>query len=348
MSYVKDLGQQLGSQAGSGILGIGLGMLTADWNDRRQYNMAKKLGDLQLGYDKSMTDYAHQKQLEMWNATNYQAQMEHLKKAGLNPGLIYGMGGGGGATVGTGAATSTGAAHAPVGGGEIMGMAQMAMQRELLQAQKENIQANTEKTLAEKNKLSGVDTQESQSRIALNNVNKQIQDLELKLKDQTFQEQVNTITIEMRKASNELDALVRTNDINDKTYFDTIKRIQGEAIQIGLENILIQANTNLSNRQAWKIGQEVAQGWQKLSIEAQQLVINKLQLGVNQQNADTGQYSAETQHEALQFEKSIKDITEGEKEVLRLTGSLLQAVAFKSALKQIPQKVKNVFKNKKP
>ena len=38
--------------------------------------------------------------LDMWNKTNYEAQMAHLKNAGLNPGLIYGMKGGGGVTTG--------------------------------------------------------------------------------------------------------------------------------------------------------------------------------------------------------------------------------------------------------
>ena len=34
----------------------------------------------------------------MWNYTNYENQKKHLEAAGLNPALLYGMSGGGGAT----------------------------------------------------------------------------------------------------------------------------------------------------------------------------------------------------------------------------------------------------------
>ena len=35
---------------------------------------------------------------EMWDYTNYENQKKHLEAAGLNPALLYGMSGGGGAT----------------------------------------------------------------------------------------------------------------------------------------------------------------------------------------------------------------------------------------------------------
>ena len=37
-------------------------------------------------------------QMQMWEDTNYAAQVEQLKKAGLSIGLMYGKGGAGGAT----------------------------------------------------------------------------------------------------------------------------------------------------------------------------------------------------------------------------------------------------------
>ena len=40
----------------------------------------------------------------MWKDTNYAAQVEEMKKAGLSVGLMYGKGGAGGATTGAGAA----------------------------------------------------------------------------------------------------------------------------------------------------------------------------------------------------------------------------------------------------
>ena len=37
-------------------------------------------------------------QKEMWDYTNYENQVEYMKNAGLNVGLMYGGSGGGGAT----------------------------------------------------------------------------------------------------------------------------------------------------------------------------------------------------------------------------------------------------------
>ena len=77
---------------------------------------------------------------EMWEKTNYSAQKEQMKKAGLNPALMYGMSGGGGVTTGPSNATAEGQA-----GNTNIGMGiQAVAQLELLKAQKENIEADTE------------------------------------------------------------------------------------------------------------------------------------------------------------------------------------------------------------
>ena len=52
---------------------------------------------------------SYAKQMEMWENTNYPAQVEQIKKAGLNPAMLYGQSGGG--------ATVTGSGGASVGGG---------------------------------------------------------------------------------------------------------------------------------------------------------------------------------------------------------------------------------------
>ena len=62
----------------------------------------------------------------MWEDTNYAAQVEQLKKAGLSVGLMYGKGGAGGATTGAGA-TGVSAPTAPTGMG-LQGGSQLAAQ----------------------------------------------------------------------------------------------------------------------------------------------------------------------------------------------------------------------------
>ena len=130
--WIADLAMMLGGQA----MGAGIGALTAKANDKRQLAMQRQLMDMQMQGTKEMTDYGYEKQYEIWEKTGPKGQMEQLKKAGLNPSLIYGMGGAGGQTIG-GGGMSVGGGAAPSGGGEIMGGMGMGLQLGMLKAQKD-------------------------------------------------------------------------------------------------------------------------------------------------------------------------------------------------------------------
>ena len=113
-------------------LGIGTQMVSGLGNQIfGEMNQAREL----RGQRKALAQQ-NEEAMDIWEKTNYKAQMEQLKKAGLNPGLIYGMGGAGG-TLGGSSATAQGAAG--TGGMDIAGAAQIA----LLNAQRENIEADT-------------------------------------------------------------------------------------------------------------------------------------------------------------------------------------------------------------
>lgn len=130
------------------LIGMGIGFATQKGQDRRQLRQQEKLQNLQIQGQKQMADYMHGKQMQLWKETNYAPQVEQMKLAGLNPALMYGMGGGGGATAaaaGGNVSGGTAAGHS----GEIQGMGMMAMQAALLKAQKENIEADTAKKRAE-------------------------------------------------------------------------------------------------------------------------------------------------------------------------------------------------------
>ena len=78
----------LGGQALGKIFGIG--------EDRRQLEQQRKMMELQIQGSKEMGKFNKELQMELWRDTNYHAQVEQMKKAGLNVGMMYGGGGSGG------------------------------------------------------------------------------------------------------------------------------------------------------------------------------------------------------------------------------------------------------------
>ena len=158
---LTDFALQLG-QAG---LGAAAGIFLGKQQDKRQLEQQKKLQALQIAGQKDMMDYSYSKQMEMWHNTNYKPQMDELRKAGLNPGLLYGMKGGGGTTTGSPGANVTGGTAAGHSG-EPMGLISHALQLGILKAQKENIEADTKQKTAETTKTSGVDTKLGETQIA--------------------------------------------------------------------------------------------------------------------------------------------------------------------------------------
>ena len=52
-----------------------MGLLLEGHNDRRQLRQQEKLQNLEIKGSKELTDYNAAKQLEMWKATNYPAQV---------------------------------------------------------------------------------------------------------------------------------------------------------------------------------------------------------------------------------------------------------------------------------
>lgn len=202
---------QQGIKAADSVVDAGLGMIMGGINDRRQLKQQEKLMRQQIAGQKEMSDYNYSKQLQMWHDTGYGAQKEQLKAAGLNPGLMYGMGGGGGQTTGSGGGQVTGG-NAPSGGGEMTTTMGMGIQRELLQAQKDLLVSQTEKNKADAAKTSGADTKN----ITADTENKILQGIILNYTGKEAKETYEKITSPNRA-------------IQAKTYEDELAARQGVA-----------------------------------------------------------------------------------------------------------------------
>ena len=134
-----DIGNLVGAV---GSIGMGIAQSSGLF-DNRQYEQQKRLSELQLEQNKRATDYAIER-------NSYKEQVRRMKEAGLNPALLYGMGGGAGSTAqsvqGVSGANASGGAERASNMINSMGMA--------LQLQKLKSEIEVNKSVANANNAS--------------------------------------------------------------------------------------------------------------------------------------------------------------------------------------------------
>ena len=149
------------------IMGIGgalMGALNANSASNQSWQRQHQLMEIQAELNRKNAEFNTAQAKEMWNYTNFENQMKHIKEAGLSPGLIYGMGGQGGSTQGAGAANGVGLPQdQSVGMGLRAQEIGIEMANALSQIKLNESQAN--KNEAEADKIKGVDTEAQQATI---------------------------------------------------------------------------------------------------------------------------------------------------------------------------------------
>jgi len=229
-------------QTGGQAVGTGMGLLLADENDRRQIRQQEKLQKLGIKGSKEITDYSYKKQMEMWKNTNYGAQMEELQKAGLNPGLLYGMGGQGGMTAGTGA-TGVESGKAPAGGGEVQAMGLMGAQMGLLAAQ-------TEKTKAETQNLTGQAANQPligknlQAQTAGQYLDNEIKAVAASVSRQTIKEQMANWENLIKKQEADIKAQGLANQLSEAQIEDKIQLMKNQVATEAAKVAMINSDIN--------------------------------------------------------------------------------------------------------
>ena len=78
------------------IFGAGLNAAMSSGAANEQWGNQLKLMDIQNRYNEQMAKNNQLRNKDLWDYTNYENQKQHIKNAGFNPALMYGMGGGGG------------------------------------------------------------------------------------------------------------------------------------------------------------------------------------------------------------------------------------------------------------
>lgn len=268
-NFGQQLAEQAGTQAAGGIIGAGMGLALGGLNDKRQLRMSRLLGEQQYALTNRMAESNYERQMRMWEATNFGPQMEQLKKAGLNPALIYDGAGAGGSTA---AATGQGlgGGEAPRGGGEAMGLMTTQMQLGLMEAQRKLIEAQTTKTNAEVPK-----TQAETESITQGITNQKTQNALMQA--QTMATQTNTENVQTQTKLIEDQIMIMDNDvaISNATREDKIRQIRAEATGAILTNEATKMGIQVDKATIQKMAQDIAQGWTGLDIKAKEQKIQQ-------------------------------------------------------------------------
>lgn len=275
----------IATEVAAPVVGGIMGMIAGKSQDRRQINQQKKLQEVQVKGAKELKDYDNLKQKEMWDATNYEAQMEHIKNAGLNPALMYGMSGGGGTTAGGSGMpmpTTATAEGSSAGVRNIMEMAMMKAQTRLLESQANKNEVEAEKT-------AGVDTQEVQTRIldltqgiqnkqaqeALTKAQTIMQGLQNEITNGTAGIQMQQIEWTAQQALNKLQQAENETYISNETRDNIVTQIQTATIGMLIENEAKKQGIKTQQAQVQKMAQDIAQGWKGLEQKDTGLAIDK-------------------------------------------------------------------------
>lgn len=240
--------------------------------EKRQLDMQQKLQNQQVAGQKELGDHQNKLAMDMWNNTNYSAQVEHLKKAGLNPALLYGSGGGGGATVGMGMNTGVSGGQASTAVQEQMatqgataGLGMLPAQIELIRAQTENVKADTASKGADP-ALKGAQTGEITSRTASidfqNKLNNMIGADDMA---ERYRWASDKVALESQKTNAEYEQWKAAN-FGEMTFDDT-NAPGAKAMRAGMDKALVDLKQAKLNNDATAAGNVVKQFEARLANE---------------------------------------------------------------------------------
>lgn len=262
----------------------GMGLLLEKHEDQRQLDQQQKLQDIQIQGQQQMGEFNQGLAKQMWDYTNYENQMKHIEAAGLNPALMYGMGGGGGVTANTPTGNVTGA-QAPSGTGhEIQDMAgmglQIAAQTQLIQSQIEVNKSIANKNNTDATKTGGVDTTaawqsieqmktqitNTEAQTQLTKANTAIAGITKTIQESSMTDQIKQIDLNAQATQQSVFQLQNNTQISDETKETAIKTIQQNYINAIIQGNLMKSNINVNNEQIQKMAQDIQQGWAQVNI----------------------------------------------------------------------------------
>lgn len=240
-------------------IGAGLGLAMGEINDQRQQRQNEKLQKQNMKFSKEMADYNKELGLQQWKDTGPVGMRKELNKADMSIGLAYGGAGAGGQTASVQGGNTSGAVAK--GTSEEMGM---GMQMALMQAQKENIEADTANKKADAGYTGGAKTANTVADTAGKDLQNQWEQFlqgkdasGASLKETAYRVDVNKVRSDISKIDAEI-ATIPEYLKNDAT------RVKQEA-----QRIVIEAQNARTNEDRNRITEQIASLERSLRLSMQ-------------------------------------------------------------------------------
>lgn len=206
---------------------------------------------------------------------------------------MYGQAGAGGTTqAGSGGSASAGSPATDTTG---TGIGAMMMQAQLLKAQKENIEADTEQKQADTEFTRNQKSQEAEARTLdltqgiknkqatelLTKAQTKLQELNNEIRDATANVTIQEITWTSQYALEKLQQAQNDTYISNETRDDKVKQIGLNTILMSIEVEAKEKGIKLTDAQINSIKNTIQQNWQKLEQGQIQLDINEFNANMN-------------------------------------------------------------------
>ena len=272
-STITGAGAGAGIAGGYGALvGGGLGLMSGIMAGDPAVNQIvqqQRLNGMQISGNKELANYSQNLQKDMWNYTNYENQIKHLKAAGLNPALMYAKGGVGGQTGSANAGQVAGSHASSEAEREAIGIQRNAqmLQTAMNITQMQNIKADTKVKEAEAEKIKGVDTEYTKSQTDVNIANIKL------IGENTENTRLRNLGQETQNELLKLEKLYQEGTLDARILNQT------------LVNDNLSANIRKLNEEIPWIG-KLAQG--QLNVYEADVKLKDSQVKVNEQNVKTG------------------------------------------------------------
>lgn len=329
-------------------LGAGAAALQNRWNkqaEKRQYERNVKMMGIQTDNQMRLNRQGADLSYENWQRTSYPAQLAMMKAAGLSPGLMYGQGGGqGGTTVGSsGSASGSGVTQGKFDIANALQAAQLASNIDLTKAMTKKTEAEAENVSTVDRELKSKQIEEIDTGIGnkyaerrLTNLKSEFQEIENDIASSTKGMRIDYVGNELIKMQGEALSALMQGNVDQATFMDKVRIVQGEAVGIYVENMLKRSNISKNEQEIEKMKNDISQAWVRLAFEKEGLILQGRSVSAQERANVIKQFEAEIKAE---YPNIWNTFGKGMNDLGRWLDDLVKDTFIEDFMKDKPRKV---------